>query len=146
MTSTSVSTAPPPRGRRRRLRQLSGRDRTALTLMSGVPLLLSVCLVWLPALATVALSFFNWTGIGGFAQMKPAGLENYRIIFSIYPEFPPAIEHNLLWLGVFFAVPAPFGLFLALQLHKNLRFSRIYQSIREKRRFLCSCKIGRAHV
>jgi len=129
MTSTSVSTAPPPRGRRRRLRQLSGRDRTALTLMAGVPLLLSVCLVWLPALATVALSFFNWTGIGGFAQMKPAGLENYRIIFSIYPEFPPAIEHNLLWLGVFFAVPAPFGLFLALQLHKNLRFSRIYQSI-----------------
>lgn len=129
MTSITVSTLPPRRGRRRRLRTLSGRDRTVLTLMAGLPLLLSVCLVWLPALATVALSFFSWTGIGGFAQMKPAGLENYRIVFSIYPEFPPAIEHNLLWLAVFFAVPAPFGLYLALQLHKNLRGSRIYQSI-----------------
>jgi multiple sugar transport system permease protein/raffinose/stachyose/melibiose transport system permease protein len=105
------------------------RDRAALSLMAGVPLLLSLAFVWLPALATIALSFFNWTGIGGFSDMKPAGVENYRIIFSIYPEFPPAIEHNLLWLAVFFVVPAPFGLFLALQLHKQMKLSRIYQSI-----------------
>ena len=97
--------------------------------MGGVPLLLSLAFVWLPALATVALSFFNWTGIGGFSDMKPAGVNNYRIIFSIYPEFPPAIEHNLLWLVVFFVIPAPFGLFLAHQLNKQLRGSRIYQSI-----------------
>ena len=58
-----------------------------------------------------------------------AGVENYRIIFTIYPEFPPAIEHNLLWLAVFFFIPAPFGLFLAFQLNKQLRGSRIYQSI-----------------
>jgi ABC-type sugar transport system permease subunit len=75
------------------------------------------------------LSFFNWTGIGGFSTMRAAGVQNYHVIFSIYPEFPPAIEHNLLWLGVFFAVPAPFGLFLALQLNKQIRASRIYQSI-----------------
>lgn len=116
-------------GRNRRLRRYTKRDRAALTLMGGVPLLLSLAFVWLPALATVALSFFNWTGIGGFSDMKPAGVNNYRIIFSIYPEFPPAIEHNLLWLLVFFVIPAPFGLFLAHQLNKQLRGSRIYQSI-----------------
>ena len=124
----SATTLSPPRPRAR-LRRYTKRDRTALTLMAGVPLLLSLAFVWLPALATVALSFFNWTGIGGFATMQPAGVQNYHIIFSIYPEFPPAIEHNLLWLGVFFVVPAPFGLFLALQLNKQIRASRIYQSI-----------------
>jgi multiple sugar transport system permease protein/raffinose/stachyose/melibiose transport system permease protein len=118
----------PPR-RRAKLKRYTKRDRTVLSLMAGFPLLLSLAFVWLPALATIALSFFNWTGIGGFSDMKAAGVENYRIIFSIYPEFPPAIEHNLLWLVVFFVIPAPFGLFLALQLNKQIRLSRIYQSI-----------------
>jgi ABC-type sugar transport system permease subunit len=125
----SATTLSPPRRRRTKLVRYTKSDRAALSLMAGVPLLLSLAFVWLPALATIALSFFNWTGIGGFSDMKPAGVENYRIIFSIYPEFPPAIEHNLLWLAVFFVVPAPFGLFLALQLHKQMRLSRIYQSI-----------------
>ena len=125
MSSITLS---PPR-RRKRLMRYTKRDRAALSLMAGFPLLLSLAFVWLPALATVALSFFNWTGIGGLSDMKAAGLENYRIIFTIYPEFPPAIEHNLLWLVVFFVVPAPFGLYLAMQLNKQIRGSRIYQSI-----------------
>ena len=115
--------------RKQRLKRYTKRDRTVLGFMAGVPLLLSLAFVWLPALATVVLSFFNWTGIGGLSNMHAAGLENYRIAFTIYPEFPPAIEHNLLWLAVFFVIPAPFGLFLAFQLNKELRGSRIYQSI-----------------
>ena len=126
--TTNTATLSPPR-RRRRLIRYTKRDRAALSLMAGVPLVLSLAFVWLPALATVVLSFFNWTGIGGFSTMKPAGVENYRIMFTIYPEFPPAIEHNLLWLAVFFVFPAPFGLFLAFQLNKQIRGSRIYQSI-----------------
>ena len=126
--TTNTATLSPPR-RRRRLIRYTKRDRAALSLMAGVPLVLSLAFVWLPALATVVLSFFNWTGIGGFSTMKPAGVENYRIMFTIYPEFPPAIEHNLLWLAVFFVFPAPFGLFLAFQLNKSIRGSRIYQSI-----------------
>ena len=115
--------------RRRSVTRLGARDRIVLTLMAGVPTILTVGLVWVPALATVVLSFTNWNGIGGLSRITGAGLENYRVMFTIYPEFPPAIEHNLLWLAVFFAVPLPLGLYLAVQLNKAIRFSRVYQSI-----------------
>ena len=133
MTLAAVREAAPPAPRRRPRRpgsaRLGPRDKFALTLMGGIPTVLTVGLVWLPALATIVLSFASWTGIGGFDQIQWVGLKNYQNIFTIYPQFPPAIEHNLLWLLVFFALPAPFGLFLAVQLNKQIRFSRIYQSI-----------------
>ncbi|WP_241968489.1 sugar ABC transporter permease [Streptomyces sp. ICBB 8177] len=116
-------------GRRGRLRQLTARDRFTLTLMAGIPTLITVAFVWVPAVASVVLSFSSWSGYGDFSTIQWVGLENYRNIFTIYPEFQPAIEHNLAWLAVFFCVPAPLGLFLAVQLDKQIRFSRIYQSI-----------------
>jgi ABC-type sugar transport system permease subunit len=115
--------------KRRRLRQLTGRDRVTLSLMAGIPTLLTVGFVWIPALASIVLSFSSWSGYGDFSTIQWVGLENYKNIFTIYPEFQPAIEHNLIWLAVFFCLPAPFGLFLAVQLDKQIRFSRLYQSI-----------------
>jgi ABC-type sugar transport system permease subunit len=126
---TLAATAPRRRRRTPKVTRLGPRDRLTLGLMAGIPTLLTVAFVWVPALATVVLSFANWTGIGGFSDIHWTGVENYRNIFTIYPEFPPAIEHNLLWLVVFFVIPAPFGLFLAVQLNKAVRWSRIYQSI-----------------
>lgn len=119
----------PPVAKRRKLRQLSIRDRVVLSLMAGIPTLLTVGLVWVPALASVVLSFSTWTGFGDFSTIQWVGTENYKNIFEIYPPFQPAIEHNLIWLAVFFCVPGPFGLFLAVQLDKQIRFSRIYQSV-----------------
>ena len=124
----AARTAPRP-AKRRRLRQLTGRDRVTLGVMAGVPTVLTVAFVWVPAIASIVLSFSSWTGFGGFSTIRWVGLENYRNIFTIYPPFHPAIEHNLVWLAVFFCLPAPFGLFLAVQLDKQIRFSRIYQSI-----------------
>ena len=135
MTSTDLAGAdaaarrPSAARRPRRVRRLTGADRTVLGLMAGVPTLLTVALVWVPALASVVLSFSNWSGFGSFSSIQWVGTENYKNIFTIYPEFPPAIEHNLLWLAVFFCLPAPVGLFLAVQLDKQIRFSRIYQSV-----------------
>ncbi|MDI5966767.1 sugar ABC transporter permease [Streptomyces sp. SL13] len=126
---TEVELAPRGTPKRRRTRRLSGWDRVVITLMAGVPTLLTVALVWLPALASVGLSFSSWSGYGSVSSIQWVGLENYKNIFTIYPEFPPAIEHNLEWLAVFFCLPAPFGLFLAVQLDKRIRFSRLYQSI-----------------
>jgi ABC-type sugar transport system permease subunit len=121
--------APRRRPRRRGVGRLGPRDRVTITLMGGIPSLLTLGFVWIPALMTVALSFGAWNGVGGTGQISWIGVENYRNIFTIYPEFPPAIEHNLLWLLVFFVLPAPFGLFLAVQLNKQIRWSRVYQSI-----------------
>ena len=113
----------------RRRRLLTGRDRVVLTLMVGVPTLLTLCLVWVPAVATVVLSFTSWNGVSGIGGVQWLGGTNYHDIVTSYPLFWPAVRHNLTWLAVFFVIPAPAGLFLAFTLDKNIRGSRVYQSV-----------------
>ncbi|MFI5800786.1 sugar ABC transporter permease, partial [Streptomyces sp. NPDC051677] len=45
-------------------RLLTRRDRVTLGLMAGVPTILHVALVWVTALASIALAFTTWDGIG----------------------------------------------------------------------------------
>src|SRR6266542_1620495 len=97
--------------------------------MVGIPALLRVGLVWVPALASVALSFARWDGIGGLDTIQWIGTRNYRQIFTIYPPFWPAVQHNIIWLVFFIVIPTTFGLFLAVQLDKKLRGSRLYQGV-----------------
>lgn len=130
MATTQVEVAPPARGRRprRRAHRLTRGDRIVLTLMAGVPAVVVIGLVWLPAAATVFLSFTNWDGFGPIGEAKSVGLKNYHDVVTIYPPFKPALEHNLIWLAVTFLVPTVFGIFLAVLLDRELRGSRIYQS------------------
>jgi multiple sugar transport system permease protein len=116
------------RGKGRAVR-LSSRDRLAIALMIGVPVLVVGWLIWFPTFASVFLSFTSWDGIGGIGTAKWIGGQNYDQITSIYPPFWPAVKHNLIWLAFLTFVATPFGLFLAYQLDKELRGSRIYQSI-----------------
>ena len=62
------------------------RDKLVLALMIGIPTLISVALVWVPALSSVALSFTRWDGIG-LDSIQWIGLRNYQEIFTIYPPF-----------------------------------------------------------
>ncbi|MFH8494333.1 carbohydrate ABC transporter permease [Streptomyces coeruleorubidus] len=120
-------TSPPakvPHGHRR---LLTRRDRLTLGLMAGVPTILHVALVWLTALASIALAFTTWDGIG-FDSITWVGLQNFRELFTSNPQFWPAVEHNVVWFVVLILLPTPFGLFLAVQLDKRIRFSRVYQT------------------
>ena len=96
--------------------------------MVGIPLFLHLALVWVPTVASVILSFTNWDGIGGLDQIKFIGLKNYQTLFTVYPQFWPALEHNVIWLVVFMFIAAPIGIFLAVLLDKNIRGTRLYQS------------------
>jgi len=118
----------PAGGSARRVRRFTGRDRLVVSLMVLVPTLIVVLLVWLPALATVALSFARWEGIGSIDTIEWVGWRNYHDIFTIYPPFYPALQHNLIWLAFLFVVPTVFGIFLAVLLDKELRGSRFYQT------------------
>jgi multiple sugar transport system permease protein len=130
MASTDLKNpAAAPRGRPRRTRRLTVRDRAVLGLMVGIPALIHIGLVWVPALGSILLSFTRWDGIGGFGTIQWVGIDNYRQIFTNYPPFWPALEHNLIWLVFFLLVPTTFGLFLAVQLDKNIKGSRVYQSV-----------------
>ncbi len=115
--------------RRGRAVRLSSRDKLALALMVGIPLVLVGGLIWFPTIASILLSFTNWDGIGGITTAHWIGTENYNQIATINPGFWPAVRHNLIWLAFLTFVATPFGLFLAYQLDKELRGSRIYQSI-----------------
>ncbi len=110
-------------------RTLSTMDKLVVVLMVAVPAIVVVGLVWLPAISTVLLSFTDWNGIGKLADINFIGGQNYVDVTSNYPPFAPAMEHNLIWLVVFFFGPTLLGIFLAALLDRELRGSRIYQSI-----------------
>ncbi|MFC3573341.1 carbohydrate ABC transporter permease [Streptomyces yaanensis] len=134
-TKTPEAAAVPPPGRapeKKRVAQghrrlLTRRDRITLGLMAGVPTVLHVALVWVTALASIALAFTTWDGIG-FDSIKWVGLDNFKQLFTDNPQFWPAVEHNIIWFVVLILIPTPLGLFLAVQLDKKIRFSRVYQT------------------
>jgi multiple sugar transport system permease protein len=117
-----------PTRRRRRHVQATGTDRIFLALMVIVPTALVVGLVWLPAVATVVLSFASWTGVGSLDTIKWIGTQNYVDVFTIYPPFKPALTHNVIWLVFLFMVPTCLGIFLAVLLDRELRATRFYQT------------------
>lgn len=117
------------RRRRRRYSPLNRHDKLILALMVGVPLALDVILIWLPTLASVLLSFTNWSGIGAITQQNLVGLKNYQTLLNGYGPFWPALQHNLVWLAFFVLISTPFGMFLAVLLDREIRGTRIYQSV-----------------
>jgi ABC-type sugar transport system permease subunit len=116
-------------GRGARAVRLSAADRVTIAVMVVVPTLVVGTFIWFPTVSSVLLSFTNWDGIGGVGTAKWVGTQNYREVATIYPPFWPAVEHNAIWLAFLTLVATPFGLFLAYQLDKNIRGTRIYQSI-----------------
>ena len=117
-----------PRRRAGRRAQVTGTDRIFLVLMVAIPTLMVLAWVWLPAIASVILSFARWTGIGGLDTIQWIGFENYQNVFTNYPPFPPALRHNLIWLVFLFVLPTLFGIFLAVLLDRELRGTRFYQT------------------
>ncbi|MGH3762991.1 carbohydrate ABC transporter permease [Actinophytocola sp.] len=97
--------------------------------MVAIPTLVVVGLVWGPAIGTILLSFTDWNGIGNIRDIDFVGMENYENVTSNYPPFVPAIQHNIIWLVVFFLGPTLLGMLLAVVLDRELRGSRIYQSV-----------------
>jgi multiple sugar transport system permease protein len=131
MSIQTPAPAAPPTGRRRRRRfqSLTRSDRIWLGFMVGVPVGLHVLLVWIPALATVGLSFSKWDNLDPLTEIKLVGFRNYYEIFTIFDtRLFPALFNNLVlmfWLFVCSAV----GMLFAYLLDKNIRGTRIYQSI-----------------
>lgn len=114
--------------RKKRFRLLTRRDLIVLGLLLGVPAAIHIFFVWVPALLSIVLSFAKWNGIGGVGEIDWIGTTNYQQIATIYPPFWPAVRHNLIWLGTFILIATPIGMYLAVQLDKEVRGTRFYQS------------------
>lgn len=120
------------RGRRKAKRSVGGfrgRDRLIFLLMIGVPTLLHVLLVWVPTISSILLSFTDWKGIR-FSDMSFVGFKNYQQIFTVFEkDFFQAVINNFVLLVFLFIGPTLLGMFLAYSLDKNLKGSRVYQSV-----------------
>ncbi len=106
----------------------SGSDRATLGAFVGLPTLLHVLFVWVPAVCTILLSFTFWDGIGGLKNIKWVGFTNYRQIFTLDENLPVALRNNILWLAVFAFIATPLGILLAYYIDKNLKGTQLYQT------------------
>ncbi len=128
-----VATAPeqrpatPAKGRKR-LQRLTKRDKIVLGFMVGIPVLVELVMIWLPTVASVGLSFTKWNGLA-LGDIKSNGVGNYSYIFQDYPQFWPAVRHNVLWLLFLGVIATPLGLLIAVLLDQRIRGSRIYQTV-----------------
>jgi multiple sugar transport system permease protein len=85
-------------------------------------------IIWLPTLASVALSFTAWDGVRPLADIEFVGLRNYHDLFSVHPGFDRAVRNNLYWLAAMILVATPLGVLFAVLLDRRLRGSAFYQS------------------
>ena len=99
-----------------------------MALMVGIPTFLCLFFIWFPTILSVGLSFTNWQGIGELTAKNFIGLKNYQVLFTQYPFFWPAVEHNVIWLLTFVFIATPLGIFLAVLLDREMRGTRLYQS------------------
>ena len=124
-----ATAAPSGRRPRRRIRTLTVRDRVVIALLLGIPLLADLAFVWFPAVGSVILSFSNWDGLGPISQIHLVGGQNYHFAATVDPTFWPAVRHNLIWLLVFMFFATPLGMLFAVIIDRNIRGSRVYQSV-----------------
>ncbi len=122
MTTTATST------KTRRRRAFSKGDRLTLGLFLGVPTFLHVVWVWIPAIATIGLSFTYWNGVR-LSDIKWAGIANYKTIFTASPQFYDALQNNFYWLVWFTFLATPLGILLAYQVDRKIRGHKIYESV-----------------
>jgi multiple sugar transport system permease protein len=114
----------------RRYSLLTRRDKLILALMVGIPLFFDLTIIWGTAVASFLLSFTSWHGIGPISGHDIVGLDNYVQLFTgTYPFFWPAVEHNIIWLAFLMFIATPLGILMAVLLDREVRGTRIYQTV-----------------
>jgi multiple sugar transport system permease protein len=134
--SSAPIAAPPANARgaaarsrpRKRYSLLSRRDKLTIAVMVAVPTFILVLFIIIPTIASIILSFTSWSGVGGLDKIQFIGIKNYQDLINVYKPFVPALAHNVIWLIFFLCVATPLGIFFAVLLDKEIRFTRFYQS------------------
>jgi len=127
--TSGVVVSGPVKKLRRRYTLLTRRDKVTLGLMVGIPLIFDLIMIWGPTVVSVGFSFTNWNGIGAITEKNIIGTKNYESLFTAYPFFWPALQHNLIWLAFLMFIATPIGILFAALLDREIRGSRIYQTV-----------------
>jgi raffinose/stachyose/melibiose transport system permease protein len=79
-----------------------------------------------PSLSAFYYSLTSWNGIG---KVKFIGLENFRRMLFVDPNFKTAFGNNLLWLAFFLTVPMALGLLSASLLAPIKKGSMFFRTV-----------------
>ena len=109
-------------------RSLSKGDRFTLSAFVGIPTLIQIILLWVPAVVTIVLSFTYWNGVR-LEDIRWAGFQNYKTIFVNEPLFYQALKNNGIWLAFFVLVATPLGILIAYQVDRGIKGHAFYESI-----------------
>ncbi len=130
-TAETVASSALDAGKAKKKRsQFTGNDRKVFLAMVGIPTFIHVAIVWIPTLLSILLSFTKWRG-NDISEIEVTGVENYDVVLlgAFQGDTIQAILNNL-WLLLFlFFGPTLLGMGLAYLLDKNLKGTRIYQSL-----------------
>ncbi len=97
--------------------------------MVGVPAVLHIGLVWIPALLTIGLSFTEWDNLAPLSAIDPVGFQNYWYIFTVFETDLFSALFNNFVLIIWLTICSMIGMLFAYLLDKNVRGNRVYQSI-----------------
>jgi raffinose/stachyose/melibiose transport system permease protein len=81
-----------------------------------------------PMAESVRLSFFEWTGFVGTAQVF-VGFENYVRIFTQDPVFWTAFRNTLIWVVLSLVIPLTISLLLAVALNRPLFGRSVFRTM-----------------
>ena len=92
-------------------------------------LLVYTIFMFVPLIASLPISLFEWSGLGGKTF---AGLANYQKLFSVQPfndRLWNALSNNVIWFLATMVFQNVIGLTLALIVSKNIYFKRFFRTI-----------------
>lgn len=89
-------------------------------------LLIYSSIVVIPAIYSVALSFFKWNGIG---KITSIGLRNYVNLFTRDTVFQVALSNNLIWIVLTLVFTTSLALGLALMLNRSFKGRTAYRAV-----------------
>lgn len=85
-----------------------------------------LCLVTIPALSTLVMSFFDWNGLG---DPKFVAFHNFKEIFTQDPVVITAVVNNLKWTAIFLTVPIVLGFTVAVMVSRVKRFQMALRTV-----------------
>ncbi|WP_084606023.1 carbohydrate ABC transporter permease [Agreia bicolorata] len=130
--STTSTTAPSRTSRtsrpRRRLARFGSTGFIAALPFLAPALVAYLVFVVAPALESVRLSFFEWSGFQGAPQVF-VGLQNYVRIFTHDPVFWTALSNTVIWVILSLVIPVGLGLVMALALNRKIFGRNLFRSV-----------------
>ena len=131
MSTTSTAArrrAPRSSSPRRRLARFGSTGFIAALPFLAPALVAYLVFVVAPALESVRLSFFEWSGFQGAPQVF-VGLQNYVRIFTQDPVFWTALSNTVIWVVLSLVIPVGLGLVMALALNRKIFGRNLFRSV-----------------